>query len=101
MEVMARPLSYARMRQMADENNFVSGVVKVTLDEVIKRDLEGFLDLVSTRLTGSELLMEIGYQVVGHQGDTLLIKVRGQVDQLLELEEELKEEEAASEKPQS
>jgi hypothetical protein len=89
------------MRQMADENNFVSGVVKVTLDEVIKRDLEGFLDLVSTRLTGSELLMEIGYQVVGHQGDTLLIKVRGQVDQLLELEEELKEEEAASEKPQS
>lgn len=56
----------------------VTGVVKLTLNEVLDAGFEGFLDLISTRLIGSELLSDSSYKAVGttRSGD-LLIEVSG------------------------
>ena len=48
------------------------------LSEIINLDLEGFLDRISED-AGFPLLMDQSYQVEGHEGDTLLIRVRGDV----------------------
>lgn len=52
-------------------------VVEVDLSEIIDTDLEGFLDILSERATGSPLLMDISYKVIGCENDTLKIEVDG------------------------
>lgn len=59
------------------DENYIEGVVNIDLDDIISVDLEGFLDILSKRLTGSPLLMDISYEVVGNDGNTLKIKVTG------------------------
>jgi hypothetical protein len=60
-----------------NQNGTVTGIVKVTLQEVINTDAEGFLDRLGEELVGSSLLMDISYEVVGNNGNTLLIQVTG------------------------
>ncbi len=55
----------------------IDGVVAIGLSEVVDRDFEQFLDLLSERLTGTELLENIDYDVVGHDGNELHILVSG------------------------
>lgn len=86
MKALSKPLSKRQLRLRQDENGYVTDVVRVDLDDVIVRDREGFLDLLSTRLTGDELLMDIEYNVVGHDGDTLFIRVSGNVSGILDNE---------------
>ena len=53
--------------------------VEVDLHEIIDNDLEGLLDILSERATGSPLLMDISYRIVGHENDTLKIEVDGDI----------------------
>ena len=80
-EVLEKPLTKKQMKkQIADgTNSYVSGVVAVDLSDFIDNDLEGVLDLLSDRLTGSPLLSDINYEVVGHEGSTLHVRVNGDV----------------------
>ena len=57
----------------------VAGYASVDLDQIINNDLEWFLDTLADRI-GQPLLMDIHYRVVGHDRDTLLFLVRGEVD---------------------
>jgi hypothetical protein len=62
---------------------YVTGTVAVGLGDVIDGDLEAFLDLLSEALTGSGLLMDIGYRLVGIDGDhTLRLEVTGDPQQI-------------------
>ena len=63
------------------------------LDEVGRFDFESFLDLISERLTGSELLMNIDYDVVGHEGNTLHMKVGGDPSEIRGMREDEEDEE--------
>lgn len=70
-----------------DENNRVSGYVSVHISDIINRDLEGFLDLISEKLIGSDLLMDINYDVVGmnrFDPNVLVIRVTGDVSYVIE-----------------
>ena len=68
-----------------DENNYVEGYVKLHISEVIDSDLELFLDLLSNNLVGSDLLMDINYEVVAlAEKDTLVFKVTGDVSNIIE-----------------
>lgn len=58
----------------------VSELAKVDLEEVIGMDLEQFLDHVSDSV-GYPLLQDIQYVVEGHEGDTLLVRVTGYVEE--------------------
>lgn len=65
-------------------NGFVSGKVRVELSEMIGVDLEGFLDLISERLTGSELLCDLSYEIVGLSGETPVLLVTGDPQMIIE-----------------
>lgn len=61
-------------------------VVTVGLGEIILNNHEGFLGLISELATGTDLLMDISYQVVGlgREPNTLLIEVSGDDSQVKE-----------------
>ena len=73
-----------------NEDNYVEGYVQIHISDMIDNDLETFLDLLSLNLVGNELLMDINYDVVGlaDEPNTLVLKVRGDVSDVLEFDEE-------------
>lgn len=53
-------------------------VVKVGLGEIIDRNHEGFLDLLSELCVGDQLLMDIRYQITGFEDHNIItLAVRG------------------------
>lgn len=67
-----------------DQQGFVTGEVLVELHEVTNMDLERLLDTLSTRLSGSELLMDVSYKPVRVEGGSLIIEVSGDPSQIFE-----------------
>lgn len=63
-----------------DENGFIGVQVEVDLSKFIDNDPEAVLDMLSEEATGTEVLCNISYSVVGHHGDTLSIKVTGSLE---------------------
>jgi hypothetical protein len=74
---LPEPLSRAEMAAKVRHDEYVSGVVAIDIGDIIELDLEGVLDELSLRLTGTELLTDITHKIVGHDGDTLWIEVTG------------------------
>ncbi len=54
-----------------DENGYVIGTVVIDLSYIIHNDRESFLDLLSERLVGSPLLMDMRWEV-DHTYDPML-----------------------------
>lgn len=83
--VVQSPLTDEEMKARADEDNYIAGVVKVTLMEIINNDLEGFLDIIPEKLTGSCCLMDVSYEIVGAAPgkDAILIKVTGDISEVV------------------
>lgn len=82
-----KPASIDQIIKFKDDDNYITGLVRVYLAEIIDNDLEGFLDLISEKLTGSTLLMDIEYRVVGHESanDLILLEVSGDVSSILDM----------------
>ena len=73
------------IRRYMDSNNFIHGIVKVELSDMIDNDLEGFLDCLSEKLTDSPLLMDISYEPVSVCDDgEIYLLVSGDVTEVLE-----------------
>lgn len=78
MKILNRALTHDEVRGALDDDGYVSGVVRVTLHDIIESNgIDVFCDVLSNALIGDELLMDIGYTVVGNDGNTLLIEVVG------------------------
>lgn len=58
-----------------DSEGYISGEVYIDLDDIIRLDLEGFLDLLSEQLIGSCLLMDINYKISKVDSDGMLVFV--------------------------
>lgn len=90
--VMTRPYTARELEAKMDEKCFVTGYVAVPLNDMINAEFEEFLDLLSVKLTGGELLMEISYQAVSilntDADNNVVIKVHGNVSEILSEEEE-------------
>lgn len=73
-----------------DENNYVEGYVQIHISEMIDNDYEAFLDAISEELVGSDLLMDVNYDVVGlaDEPNELILKVSGDASAIVESEEE-------------
>lgn len=67
------PLNAAEITERLDEHGHVSGIVAIDLTDLIDGDLESVLDLLSERLVGSTLGMEIDYSPVHVQDDGVLL----------------------------
>ena len=63
-----------------DQDGFIRVRVHVNLETLIANDREGFLDVLSEEATGSEVMGDISYTVVGQTGNTLQIEVCGLID---------------------
>lgn len=90
--VMTRPYTARELEAKMDEKCFVTGYVAVPLNDMINAEFEEFLDLLSVKLTGGELLMEISYQAVSilntDDDNNVVIKVHGNVSEILSEEKE-------------
>lgn len=90
--VMTRPYTARELEAKMDEKCFVTGYVAVPLNDMVNAEFEEFLDLLSVKLTGGELLMEISYQAVSilntDADNNVVIKVHGNVSEILSEEEE-------------
>jgi hypothetical protein len=74
-----------------DHDGFLHGVVAIDLDEIIERDLEGFLDLLSVRLSGTDVLTDICYEIVGFDApDTVFIETWGDPSMAIECNAKLR-----------
>lgn len=65
---------------MGKENldvRYRSGVVEVKLGEIVGQPEESFNKLLSQRLTDDTDLNVKRYELIGHEGDTLVLKVEG------------------------
>lgn len=85
------PLSKAQIEHQwkADKHGRIKGVVRVELDDLIGKSLESVLDILSERLTGTEVLSDTSYAVVGIEGETtLLVEVCGEASMVLEILDE-------------
>ena len=80
---------YAEILKNLDDDGQISGVVGISLDDIIENDMEGFDDILTERLVGLNCcLSEISYDVVGVEPDEnfLHIRVSGYVDDVDYLE---------------
>lgn len=82
-KILDKPLSVEDMKKQMETHGCIIGTVKVALHEVIACDLNGFIDLLSERLTGSHFLTDANWHVTGHKGDTLHICVSGDACQTI------------------
>lgn len=82
------PLTKEAVCRYKDDNNYIRGIVKVELSDMIGNDLDVFLDLISEKLTGSPLLMDIGYEPVSVFEEGLYLLVSGDVSEICDEEQD-------------
>ena len=86
MTPLTKPLTREEMQERADQHNYITGTVAVS-SEVLTRDLEERMDAIAEALTGSPLLMDIGYTIVGlNDKETLALEVSGDISAIIEEE---------------
>jgi hypothetical protein len=82
-KLLTTPITSKDMRG----KKWVKGVVPMELSYFIDNSVEEILDGLSELLTGSSLLCDIDYRVVGHLKDELHILVEGCPSMILEGDE--------------
>lgn len=85
-EYLCGPLSEKEIRDNMNKDNIIEWVVKVHLSNLIDNDLENFLDLISVGLTGSDLLMDINYDILDvskEEKNMLYILVSGDASMII------------------
>ena len=79
---------YETIRRCAVTDRRYHTFVEVELGELIDNDLEGFLDLISTRAVGNGMLSDISWSLVDFKrpgDDTIILDVSGDVSAVVAL----------------
>lgn len=89
VSIIAKPkesdmLTPKQMQEMMDTDGHITGIVAVDLSTIINDNIESLNDLVSEALTGTELLLDINYEIIGIQNrQTILLQVTGDATDIL------------------
>lgn len=86
MNVQIKALTIEEIKERADERNYIQGIVRVDLTDVVYDDQESFLDRLSNALIGDTTLAGISQEVVGVLDGYILLKVSGDVSAVLQEE---------------
>ena len=90
--LLTKPLTMIEMFRSCNDDCYLEGEVLADLSDIINFDYEEFLDLLSVRLTGNPCLMDISYRVVDVlENNLLVISVRGDVSEILEVTPDVQE----------
>lgn len=82
--ILSKPYTLEELKANADDNNIVYGWISLPLHQVIDNDFENFLDNLSLKLTGTELLSGTNYELVCNDDDNLIFYVEGDISLILE-----------------
>lgn len=82
--ILSEPYTLEELKANANDNNIVYGWVSIPLHQVIDTDFESFLDNLSLKLTGTELLSGTNYELVCNDNDNLIFYVEGDISLILE-----------------
>lgn len=82
--ILSEPYTLEELKANADDNNIVYGWVSLPLHQVINNNFESFLDNLSLKLTGTELLSGTNYELICNDDDNLIFYVEGDVSLILE-----------------
>lgn len=82
--ILSEPYTLEELKQRANDNNIVYGWVSLPLHQVIDTDFESFLDNLSLKLTGTELLSGTNYELICNNDDNLIFYVAGDISLILE-----------------
>ena len=86
--ILTKPLTMAEIRARIDSNNYVTGLLPVSLSDMLRYDLEEFLDLLAERFVNNLLLMDITFKAVKVIDDNIILEIRGDVTSILAEDEE-------------
>ena len=89
IKYLTKPLTIEKIYdEIDDENTYIEDNICIDLHTIIDNDLEGFLDIISEKLVGSPLLMDVSYSVVGTTEDgDIILKVSGDVSDIIRMYE--------------
>lgn len=83
LDCLEKPYSNREIKKLSNNGkNYITGRVAVECNELFD-GLESFLDTLSRKLVGDDLLMDISYKVVGGEGSTIAFEVTGDVSEVL------------------
>lgn len=97
MKVLEKPYTQQEMKELMDENGYVTGRVAIPLSDIIDHNFEEFLDLVAKKLVDNDCLMDINYKAVGidniESGDAdIILEVSGDVSEIIEDDKDIQNE---------
>lgn len=82
--ILSKPYTLDELKNRANDNNIVHGWVSLPLNQIIKHDFDDFLDQLSFKLTGTELLSGTNYELVCNNDENLIFYVEGDISLILE-----------------
>ncbi|NGZ74975.1 hypothetical protein [Saccharibacillus alkalitolerans] len=83
-DILTQPFTLQQIKSL-QENNRITAVIPVGLDEISNLGPEELADHLSMKLTDSDLLTDVQYERAGvEDGETVLLQVSGDVTTLLE-----------------
>lgn len=80
LPVLNRPYNRAEVVRKCTAGNRISGIVRVSLCDLLEKDQEGFLDQLNEELVGDIMLSDLYYKIVGHQENDLFLFVEAVID---------------------
>lgn len=65
LKYLQKPLSLEEIRAIADEDNYIEGIVAIEDSDMINNDFITFLDILSEKLCNNSYLLDIQYEMIG------------------------------------
>lgn len=83
-DFIKRPLTVTQMKMQMDDNFYISANINVHISDIVGVHTEDFLNMLSRRITCTELLTDIQYAVIELKDiNELIINVRGNVEDII------------------
>lgn len=82
-KVRISPMTESEMKEVILSGDpYIKENVYIEMNDLIDNDFEQLMDLMSSKITGTELLMDINYRIVGlHDEYTMIVEVTGDISE--------------------
>lgn len=82
--VLVQPLTATEIRSAHAATGRVAGQIRIPLNDLLENDFEWFLDKASCLLTGSPLLEDMTYRLVGADNGDAIFDIDGDPHEVLD-----------------
>lgn len=84
MYILERPVRFEEIEEkMLKGEKTIEGVIAVSFNEVVRGDLDSFLDVISKKLVASSMLGNVQYRLLEtRENETAIFQVRGDASEV-------------------